>query len=196
MNETDISVSGGDAYERAKRMLEAADIDPDEVRHVDVYVRHGGPPPVDDQPGDVDIEHGPTEPQEGTSKGGNVSGGQYEGVLSPTDFKGEAIRPDSNQGRVLRVFANSPDEWMHLSDVHDEVDDLSIEQIGDAISALFNKHGWLKRRRMDPQPDKKGVQREYQVTEPGRNASEEGERRAERLAEQEREKQEEEMDGE
>lgn len=193
---TELEAHGEDALERVQRMLEAADIDPDDVSGVRVEVIHGGerarpedtPMPFgeaagtrpDEEPDQEDdrVEHGPVEPDPfADPRGGGGAGGMYDGDYPADLFEGEAIRPDSQQGRVLRLMSEEGG-WFHRSDLADELDDLDVSQVSDALSKLFRDYGWVKRRRMDPQPDKKGVQREYATTEAGRGAAAEGVRRA------------------
>lgn len=164
MKETVIDVEGGDAFERAKRMLSAADIDPDEVDSVYVEVSHG-----------VEVDIGPVESEAtGHSKGG---AGQYDGAYDPVTFEGVAIRPDSIQGQVLD-WLNSHDEWFH----RDNIDvDATNTQVADALSKLLTEKGYVKRRKMDPQPNRRGVQREYRITKEGGTAIEEGKRRAKNI---------------
>lgn len=215
MNTTSFEASGGDAFERIKRALDAADIDPSHIEEISIDIVHHPDSPSAAEPiGDVglpeepeepeepeaeppeepEVEYGPTEPDPDiVGRQGGPSGGNYRGALPPNFFEGEALRPDSLQGKVLAFLDDHPDEWFRRDEAAEELDGVTTQQAGDALVSLYNQHGWVKRRKANL-PNRRGVQREYAITESGHGAIAEGRRRAEKYAERQRQQQEEEME--
>lgn len=214
-NHDDISASGGDCLERVREMLRSLDIDDEAVTKVRVQLWRENPDAEEDDANDESENEGEderwnqykgldsddeseqeviTEPEEryqhslgGHGNGGGVADSEY----NPHNFKGEAIRPDTIQGCLLGHMKDSPDDWFWLYEEADELD-ISSNQANDAASTLLKK-GYVQKRKIDPQPNMRGVQKEFSTTEAGRGAIREGRRRAEKAKEEKREREEAEM---
>jgi len=206
LHRTSMEAEGGNAFERAKDMLDAAGVSPDLVERIEVNVMHLHPDsemadrdgdsaePGGDDNGGAEIETGPVEPGPSRRGGGGHGSGGYDGTLPSRPFRdSESVRPDTQSASTMQALWDDDDEWVRGSEV--SVDGLDSSQVHDALSDAFRNGGYLDRRRMNPQPNEKGVQREYRINQSGKNALREGRRIAEQYREEERERQEREMDG-
>lgn len=135
--------------------------------------------PTDDEWEGTEIMKGPTEPD--PDREGRGSGGPretYDGEYTSTvDFE-NAVRPDSGLGKALEVLEG--EEWYDRHELADEIDGWDANKAANKLSDAFNKRGFVERRKIDPQPKKKGTQREYRITSEGRSALRDGRRVAAR----------------
>lgn len=190
LNSTTIETEGDGAFSRAQSMLEASGIEPETIECVRVELRHwttneppqmgldteaGGPDQAPPDSGGPEVETGPTEPVgEGHTKGGGAGG--YNGDYTDSNAFEDALKPDSRLGRVVRLLVDDGG-WMDRHDIASELG-VTPEEASDAVSNLFNERGFVERRRKNPQPNKKGIQREYRASSVGKLALRAGERLA------------------
>jgi len=191
MGRTHIEVEDDRAFERARDMLNAADIDPEAVTYIEmsvVYAEESDTEETTDLTPEDDEEDespaGDDEPDETTETrerdvptggGGPAPGQVYEGER----YEG-AVMPNTHRARVLQVLHANEDDWMDAREVFEEVEhpDTSYDQAKGALSGLANKAGYVQKREKDDYGHRE-PRNEYKANESGKRAAEAGRELAE-----------------
>lgn len=195
MGRTHIEVEDAGAYERAKDMLNAADIDPEAVGYISIVVEYENGDDTEET-GDVtttsdeedeshtdDDERADTEDMfekyDKEDSAGNGGGGPPKEPYTGTKGEG-AVMPDTHRGRAMQALADLDDEWADARDVFEEVDhpDTDYKRTGNALSSVKNKTNYVKGRKKDKY-EQGEPQNEYRITEAGKQALEAGRKLAE-----------------
>lgn len=186
MGRTHIEVEDDGAFERARDMLNAADIDPEAVEYISITVEYEGEAETngttdltgddeaeDESHADDDETAETTETRERdvpTGGGGPAPGQVYEGER----YEG-AVMPGTHRARVLNVLLENEDDWMDAREVFEQVEhpDTTYDQAKGALSGLANKTNYLRKREKDDF-DHRAPRNEYQANEAGERAIEAG----------------------
>jgi len=191
MGKTHIEVEDDGAFERARDMLNAADIDPQAVEYISITVEYEGDADTngttnltpedeaeDESPADDEEPAETTETREReapTGGGGPAPGQVYEGER----YEG-AVIPGTHRARVLRVLHENEDDWMDAKEVFAEVEhpDTSYDQAKGALSGLANKAGYVQKREKEDYGHRE-PRNEYKANEAGKSALQAGRELAE-----------------
>jgi len=184
MGRTHIEVEDDRAFERARDMLNAADIDPEAVTYIEMSVVY-----VDEEENDETTDLTPekdeedessteevereetteTREREGHSGGGGAPKEPYTGT------KGEgAVMPDTHRGRTMQALADLG-EWADAREVFEQVDhpDTDYARTGNALSSVANKTNYVEKREKDEYGHRE-PHNEYRITQSGEHALEAG----------------------
>ncbi|AGC34396.1 hypothetical protein HVTV-2_gp26 [Haloarcula virus HVTV-2] len=182
MGRTHIEVEDDRAFERARDMLNAADIDPEAVSYIEISVVYTDEEDTDEStsltPEEDEEDESPTgddEPDETTETrereaptggGGPAPGQVYEGER----YEG-AVMPGTHRARVLNVLLDHEGEWMDARQVFEEVEhpDTDYDQAKGALSGLSNKTPYLRKREKSDYGHRE-PRNEYQANEAGEQA--------------------------